>query len=65
MNRKACMFVPDHFRVISEDLWAVPIKTVVLALYAGLLALEARPRAHLREAAPADRAAAPLPAGSA
>jgi hypothetical protein len=58
------VIVPDHFREISEDLWAIPIKTVALALFAGLLALEARPRRY-EEARAAGDLAAPQRAGTA
>lgn len=51
--------VPAHYQAIDPDLYAVPVKTFVLAAYAGLLALEGRVAARSRL-----RHAGAVPAGA-
>ena len=46
--------VPAHFQEVSADLYALPIKTTVIALYACLLAIEARAAPRRADMAPAE-----------
>ncbi|MBI2762013.1 MAG: DUF2029 domain-containing protein [Chloroflexi bacterium] len=58
------LVVPEHFKDISDDIYAVPIKTIVLALYTCLLAFEGvRSRTAPAEPHPAE-GPAPLRAGA-
>ena len=46
--------VPAHFSVVSDQVYRYPIKTVVLALYCGLLAWETQSRSATRSVGPAE-----------